>query len=349
MFTLITSVVLAILISSYCSLAEAVLYSVPWSYIESLRKSGKKSGELLYKLRNDVDEPITAILTLNTVAHTVGAAVAGAAAAKVFGENSVFIFSIVFTILILILSEIIPKTIGVLYNRSFSVFLAVPLRLLVVIFYPLIKSTSFIVDFLGKNKAVGPDTSEEDLRALASLTRKSGVLKQFEERYINNILTLDSKTVREVMTPRTVIFSLPQDKSVSEVWDEKNIWPYSRVPVYENQDPEEVIGIVYRREVLESLAEGKGDMQLKELMKPAHFTLESLTLDRVLVKFLGSRIHLAVVLDEYGGLSGLITLEDILEEILGREIIDETDQVANMRELALQRKHNVLKNNAGKI
>jgi len=349
MFTLILSVCLAILVSSYCSLAEAVLYSVPWSYIESLRKKGKKSGEILYKLRKDVDEPITAILTLNTVAHTVGAAVSGAAAARVFGEDSVFIFSIVFTILILLLSEIIPKTIGVLYNRFFSVFLAVPLRVLVIIFYPVIKSTSFIVAILGKNRSGAPDTSEEDLRALASLTRKTGVLKQFEELYIHNVLALDSKLVREVMTPRTVIFSLPEDKSVSEVWEEQNIWPYSRVPVYENDDPEEVIGIVYRREVLQALAEGKGEMQLRELMKPAHFTLETLTLDRVLVKFLGSRIHLAVVLDEYGGLSGLITLEDILEEILGREIIDETDQVANMRELALQRKHSALKNNSGKI
>jgi len=348
MFTLILSVSLAILISSYCSLAEAVLYSVPWSYIESLRKSGKKSGELLYKLRRDVDEPITAILTLNTVAHTVGAAVAGAAAAKVFGENSVFVFSIVFTLLILILSEIIPKTIGVLYNRFFSVFLAASLRMLVFLFYPVIISTSFIVTILGKNRARGPDTSEEDLRSLASLTRKTGVLKQFEEHYIHNILALDTKMVREVMTPRTVIFSLPEEKTVSEVWDGQNIWPYSRVPVYENDDPEEVIGIVYRREVLEALAEGKGDLQLRELMKPAHFTLETLTLDRVLIKFLGSRLHLAIVLDEYGGLSGLISLEDILEEILGREIIDETDQVANMRELALQRKHNVLKNTSGK-
>lgn len=342
MLTLILSVALAILVSSYCSLAEAVLYSVPWSYIERLRESGKKSGNLLYKLRKDVDEPITAILTLNTVAHTVGAAVAGAAAAKVFGENSVFVFSVVFTILILILSEIIPKTVGVLYNRFFSPFLAMPLRLLVFIFLPVIKTTSFIVNFLGKNKET-PDTTEEDLRAMASLTRKSGVLKKFEEHYINNILTLDNKTVREVMTPRTVIFSLPEEKTVFEVWNKENIWPYSRVPVYENQDPEQVIGIVYRREVLEILAKGKGNSQLRDLMKPAHFTLESLTLDRVMVTFLESRLHLALVLDEYGGLAGLITLEDILEEILGREIVDETDQVADLRELALQRKKNLLR------
>ncbi|HMB31530.1 MAG TPA: hemolysin family protein [Desulfohalobiaceae bacterium] len=341
METLLISVVLVLLISGFCSLSEAVLYSVPWSYIEKLRESGKKSGAVLYKLRLEVDEPITAILTLNTISHTAGAAVAGAAAVSVFGEESLLYFSLLFTALILILSEILPKTVGVLHNRFFASLLARPLMGMVIVLLPIIKALSFFVNFLTKRKG-GPETSEEDIMAMVSLTRKTGVLKHFEEESIQNILTLDNKTIREVMTPRTVMFSLPAEKTVSEVWDSRNIWPYSRVPVYDNGDPEDIVGIVYRREVLETLASDQYAKPISSLMKPVHFILETLTLDRVLVTFLESRLHLAVVLDEYGGVSGLITLEDILEEILGKEIMDETDQVADMRKLALERRQKLL-------
>jgi len=300
---------------------------------------------VLYALRQRVDEPITAILTLNTAAHTAGAAVAGAAAARVFGESSMLTFSVVFTLCILIFSEIIPKTIGVLYNRPFSQILAFPLKYLVLVFFPAIKSIGLLVNLLGKNK-MGPDAGEEDILALVSLTRKTGGLKRFEELSIQNILALDDRTVSEVMTPRTVVFSLSAENRVCDVWDGEHVWPYSRVPVYTSGDPEEVVGIVYRREVLEALAEGKRDLTLQHMMKPVHFVLESLTLYRVLVKFLESRIHLAVVLDEYGGLAGIITLEDILEEIVGDEIMDETDQVADMRQLALEKKQELLQNKA---
>jgi CBS domain containing-hemolysin-like protein len=342
MGTLLLAVGLAVGISALCSLTEAVLYSVPWSHIEHLRKEKQATGKILYNLRKNVDEPITAILTLNTVANTAGATVAGAAAAAVFGEASLFYFSLVFTLVILVFSEIIPKTLGVLHNRSLSSVLAKPLRWMVLLLLPIIKAIGFLVKYLGKNK-MGPQTSEEDVLALVSLTRKSGILKRFEEQTIHNILALDNKTVREVLTPRTVIFSLPAQSKVDEVWTSEHIWPYSRVPVYDSEDPEEVVGIVYRREVLEALARGEKDKQLSELMKPVHFVLETLTLDRVLVKFLESRIHLAVVLDEYGGVAGLISLEDILEEILGNEIMDETDQVADMRQLALERRQKLLK------
>jgi CBS domain containing-hemolysin-like protein len=346
MITLIAAVLLALGVSALCSLAEAVLYSVSWSYIETLRQSGSTSGKVLFKLRENVDEPITAILTLNTIAHTVGASVAGASAAVVFGSDSLLAFSVVFTLLILILSEIIPKTIGVMYNRGLAVFMARPLNLLVLAMKPVIKAISLLVYFIGRNQD-SPEHSEEDLLALASLTRKSGVLKRFEELSIQNILALDTRTVRQVMTPRTVIFSLPTQSTVSEVWDGQHVWPHSRVPVYDNDDPEDIVGLVYRREVLQALAQDRHGQKLSDLMKPVHFVLESMTLDRVLVTFLESRLHLAVVLDEYGGLAGVITLEDILEEILGNEIMDETDQVADMRDLA-RRKRQRLQNAAGK-
>lgn len=342
MLTLIVAVVMALGISFLCSLTEAVLYSVNWSYIETLRQSGSKAGQRLFKLREDVDQPITAILTVNTVANTAGASVAGASAVAVFGQDSLLYFSIIFTILVLLLSEIIPKTIGVMYNKGISIFLAGPLYFLVVILKPVIKAISLLVSFIHRKKQ-SPEHSEEDLLALASLTRRSGVLKRFEELSIQNILALDTKTVRQVMTPRTVVFSMPSHYSVSKAWDGQHLWPHSRVPVYDNDDLEDIVGIVYRREVLQALAQDLHDQKLSELMKPVHFVLETMTLDRVLVTFLESRQHLAVVLDEYGGVAGVITLEDILEEILGNEIMDETDQVADMRDLA-RRKRQRLQN-----
>jgi len=342
MLELILAVLLATGISAFCSVAEAVIYSVSWTYIERLKKKGKKSGPLLSALRHKVDEPITAVLTLNTVAHTVGAAVAGAAAAKLWGEGNLIYFSILFTLIILVFSEIIPKTIGVVYCRTLAPVFAAPLTLLVQLFKPLIFACRILVRSLEK-KNTGPQASEEDLLATISLSRKTGAIEMNEEVSLQNILLLDKKIVRDVMTPRMVVFSLPAKYTVSEAKEAKHIWPHSRIPVFENDDSEDVVGVVYRREVLEALANDQDDLTLEELMKPVQFVLETLTLDKLLVQFLESRLHLFVVLDEYGGVAGVVTLEDVLEEILGREIVDETDEVADLRELARKRRSRLLK------
>lgn len=337
MWVLITSVVLAVLVSAFCSLTEAVLYSVSWSYIEALRKKKKRSGALLYKLRLKVDEPITAILTLNTIANTLGATIAGAAAQEVFGANFLIYFSISFTLLILIFSEILPKTIGVVYNRGLSQILVYPLNWMVFIFNPFIKVMTKLSKLV-KGKASGPETTEDDILALVSITRKKGILKKFEEESISNILLMDTKTVREIMTPRVVVFSLSEDTTVENAIKEEFIWTYSRIPVHSPKDPDDITGVVYTKNILEAWIKERKGALLKELKKPVHYVLESLTLDKVLLKFLESRIHLAVVIDEYGSFEGIVTLEDVLEEILGKEIIDETDIIADMRKLAEQRK-----------
>ncbi|GAB6887138.1 hemolysin family protein [Desulfothermus okinawensis JCM 13304] len=341
MWLLVISFGLAVGVSALCSLTEAVLYSVSWSYIESLRKKGKKSGEILYQLKSNIDRPITAILTLNTVANTAGASIAGAAAMSVFGEEKLYIFSIVFTLTILFFSEIIPKTVGVLYNRFFATILARPLMGMVILFLPIINIISFTIRFFEKGKSRGLDTSEEDVLALVSLSRKTGVLKHFEEKYINNVLELDKKRVMQVMTPRTVMFSLPAEMSIDDSIDVDKMWPYSRVPIFFNGDIEDIRGIVYKVDVLRCIIKGQGNKKLYELKKPVHFVLETITLDRLLLTFLESRIPMAIVLDEYGGISGLITLEDILEEILGKEIVDETDRVEDMRRLAEKKKQEI--------
>lgn len=340
MYELILAVGLAVGISTFCSVTEAVLYSVPWSRIEQLRKAGRPSGNLLYTLRSDVDKPIAAILTLNTVAHTAGAAVAGAAAADVLGAENMGLFAVAFTVVILVFSEILPKTVGVTYARALAPVLAKPMQFMVWVFGPMIWVLGFI-SRLVQRKGTGPRHTEEDISALVSITRRSGVLKPYEELSIKNILTLDLKVAREIMTPRTVVFSLPAEMTVAESHAQKNIWPHSRVPVFDDGDVENIVGVVYRREVLGALAEDRDDVPLEDLMHPVSFVHESLSLDRLLVRFLESRMHLFVVLDEYGGVAGVVTLEDVMEEILGKEIVDETDEVVDMRALARQRREKI--------
>ncbi len=334
MFDLILAVGLAVGISAFCSVTEAVLYSVPWSRIEQLRKTGRPSGNILYTLRSDVEKPIAAVLTLNTVANTAGAAVAGAAAAKVYGADSMGVFAAVFTVVILVFSEILPKTVGILYTRSLAPAIAKPLQVLVYIFSPITWLLSH-VSGLVQRRAKGPGHTEEDITALVSLTRRSGVLKAFEEQAIKNILGLDNKVVSDILTPRTVVFSVPAEMTVSEAKAKGSVWAYSRVPVYED-DPENIVGVVSRREVLQAQAEDRDEARMGELMRPARFVVESLTLDRLLAHFLESRSHLSIVLDEYGGVAGVVSLEDVLEEILGKEIVDETDEVVDTRALARQ-------------
>jgi CBS domain containing-hemolysin-like protein len=337
MFALLLAVGLATLCSFLCSLAEAALYSISWSRIEGLRREGRKVGLLLFELRQNIEKPISAILTLNTIANTAGASVAGVAAADVFGPESLGLFAVAFTVIILIFGEIVPKTIGVAYSRPVAVAMARPLSWLVVGLAPVIWLLTRIVGFL-QSKTRGPSATEDDIRAMVSLTRQAGLLKPFEELSIRNILSLDQKLVRDIMTPRTVVFSLPATMTVAEAKALKAVWPHSRIPIYEDDDREKIVGLVFRREVLEALANDLDDLALIKLMKPVEFVMETMTLDRLLVKFLESRLHLCVVLDEYGGVSGLVTLEDVLEEILGKEIVDETDQVVDMRELARQKR-----------
>jgi CBS domain containing-hemolysin-like protein len=345
MLELILSVGLATLISFFCSVSEAALYSISWSRIESLRKQGRRSGDILYAMRRDVEKPISAILTLNTVANTAGASIAGAAAAKVFGQEHLALFAVGFTLIILVFAELIPKTLGVVYNKTAAPLLSRPLRLLILLCMPITWLLGFVVR-LFKRSAPGPQTTEEDVRAVVSLTCQAGLLKEYEELAIGNILSLSKKQVREIMTPRTVVFSLPTHLSVAEARQSKSVWPHSRIPVYDHDDREDIVGLVYRRQVFEALANDRDELTLASLVRPVDFVLETLTLDRVLIKFLKSRIHLIVVLDEYGGVSGIVSLEDVLEEILGREIVDETDQVADMRELA-KKKRKGLKSSVG--
>lgn len=341
MLELLLAVGVAVFVSMFCSVAEAALYSMSYARIEKLRSSGRKSAKILQDLRRNIDEPITAILTLNTCAHTAGAAVAGWAWANVYGKETLWLFTLGFTVIILIFTEILPKTIGVVYSEGIAPPMARPLKGLVWIFRPAIVMMGILSKAVSRKKS-GPDHTEDDIRAMVALTRKSGTIKPYEEQSIRNILLLDTKTVEEIMTPRTVVFSLPADMTVAQAREQQPTWPHSRIPVYDD-DPEEIVGVVSRRQVLEALADDLDELKLADIMRPVRFVLETITLDKLLLQFLGSRVHLCVVLDEYGGVAGVVTLEDVLEEILGSEIVDETDQVVDMRELARQQRDKLTK------
>jgi len=332
MAELIIAVALAILISAACSLMEAVLYSVPMRHVEAAVQARKPGAELFSTMRRDIEKPIAAILSLNTIANTAGAAVAGAAATAVFGHEWLGYFSVFFTLAILLFSEIIPKTAGVVYGPSLISVVAYPLKGLIQLMSPAIWLTNMVTRMVARGKAEEAITAEE-LRIMARLSLRSGEINPYQEQVIENILTLQNKTVKEVMTPRTVIFSLSEHLTVKEASEAPPKWEHSRFPVYD-RDPEDIVGIVLTRELFVALSQGKHDMKLTELMRPVHFVVETARLNNVFIEFLERREHLFVVLDEYGGIAGLVTLEDVLEEILGREIVDEFDQVEDKRELA---------------
>ena len=340
---LIVATGIAVIVSAICSIMEAVLYSVSPSQVEVMTQSGQKSGGVLKKLKKDIQRPITAILTLNTIANTMGAAVAGASAAVVFGKENLIWFSIFFTLTILLFSEILPKTAGVAYAKNLASWIALPLHWLVTIMQPLIWLCQVVTRLIPKQEKEAL-VSIEEIEAVAVLGRKAGEIEPQQEQVIANILKLQDKTVRKVMTPRTVVFSVSEHLTIAEALHIKDQWNrHSRVPLYdENQD--DVVGIVLSREVLLRSVEGKDSQKLSELMQPVHFVPEGAPLNKIMMDFFEKSAHLFVVVDEYGSVTGVISLEDIIEEIVGREIIDESDTAVDLREYARYRKKLLQKN-----
>lgn len=336
MTALIITIVLALSISALCSTMEAMLYSIPWTTLEKMKESGSRSGKILYHMRSNVDQPISAILTLNTIANTAGASLAGALAAAALGPESMPYFAALFTVLVLLFGEIIPKTLGVSYPGALGRILALPLFFMTTVLRPATWLSGQITKLITPKKS-GPEATEDDINAMARISRQAGVIQGYEETAIRNILALDQKRVHDVMTPRTVVFSLSENCTVDEAHAIPSFWHFSRIPVYA-EDNEDIVGIVLRRDVVLHRDAHEGSMTLGEIMQPVHFVLESLTLDKVLAEFLERHQHLFAVLDEYGGLAGVISLEDVMEEMLGREIVDESDVAADLRAVARNRR-----------
>jgi len=331
-----------IVVSAVCSLSEAVLYSVTPSDIEQLQADGHASGERLAELRAQVDRPITAILTINTVANTAGAAVSGALATQALGEGNVVLFSAALTVAILLFSEILPKTLGVVYSRTLGPWLAAPLQWAVMALRPVIWLIGRLTRLISSGDAEG--VSQDEILSMARLGFRSGAIDKDEAAVIQNILALSTTTCRAIMTPRTVVFALDADTLVAEAQDRPEVQVHSRIPVYAGER-DDVIGVVYRRDLL---SEETGRKTVADLLRPVGFVGTTDKVNRVLDQLLEQRRHLVVVLDEFGGFAGVVTLEDVMEEILGKEIVDEFDEVADMRELAAQRRQATLRRMRGR-
>ncbi|MCB9695112.1 MAG: DUF21 domain-containing protein, partial [Alphaproteobacteria bacterium] len=278
MLALLATTIAVVIVSALCSLCEAVLYSVPIPYVESLKAEGSRTGIVLAALRERVDEPITAILTLNTVANTAGAAVAGGLAAKALGEENVVLFSAGLTLAILFLSEIIPKTVGVIYARSLAVVIAIPLRAVVFLFRPVIALVFLVTRLITRNRAE-EGVSQEEIISLARLGTRKGTIDADEAAVIQNVLKLSATTARSAMTPRPVVFSVDADTPIKELWDEHELMVHSRIPVYDG-DVDSIVGMVFRRDVL--AAEPDTSQTVGDLLRPVAFVVETDMLDDVL-------------------------------------------------------------------
>lgn len=330
----------ALIISATCSLFESVLLSLSAAQVEMMTEHHPAKAKILKQFKEQIDQPITAILTLNTLAHTIGASVAGAAASVLFGQQGLIWFSLVFTMAILLLTEILPKTVGVNYCRQVAPHIAAPLRAMIVVLKPFIWLARLMTRLV-PSSSQSQHISAEELTTIASMSRKSGVIEANQEKVIANILQLGNKTVRQAMTPRTVTFSAPQALTIKEAGKMEEKWRmHSRWPVYDGE-PDNVVGIVLSQDVLMAAAIGQNNLKLSQLMRPVHFVPETAPLDRIFIDFFERYQHLFVVVDEYGSVTGVISMEDVLEEIIGREIVDESDKAQNMRELARLRKENI--------
>lgn len=321
---------LAILVSFLCSILEAVLLSITPSYIEAREQSGKKSGKYLKELKKSIDKPLAAILSLNTIAHTIGAAGVGAQASIVFEEVSIGVISGVLTFLILVFSEIIPKTLGANYWRLLAPASAVMLRFLIYLLYPFVLLSQLITKIIERKNRKSYSISRAEVSAIADIGHEEGVLEENESRILKNLVRLKSILVKDIMTPRSVVVSESEDMTVKEFYKKKDYLRFSRVPIFREKE-DNITGYIHKHDILDQMAKDNFDMKLKELKRDILVIHEVASIPDLFSKFLEKQDQLAYVVDEFGSLSGIATMEDITETLLGIEIVDEYDSKEDMQ------------------
>ncbi len=346
MIALIAYLLLALVVSFLCSIMESVLLSTPHSFLLVKQDKGHQWAESFIELKTNIDKPLSAILSLNTVAHTIGAAGVGAQAIKVFGEASFGIVSVILTILILVVTEIIPKTIGAKYWRNLSKVSYYIIKAMIIITYPLVMMSVVITKIISNSKEE-LSTSREEIAAMASLGADEGLFSDKENKIIQNILKLKNIKVTEIMTPRVVVAIAEENLQLQDFLKNKGYLNYSRIPVYSGND-ENITGYVLRQQVFENLAEDKHTLQLKDIKREIMVFPDTTVLYFLWEKLLEKKEHIALIVDEYGGVDGIVTLEDVIETLLGLEIVDENDTVTDMQKYARERwksrqvKHNLI-------
>ncbi len=330
---LVFYICLALIVSFLCSIAEAVLLSVTPSYIESERRLHPIRAALLKRLKQDnVDQSLAAILTLNTIAHTAGAIGAGAKAAVVFGSAWFGLFSVVMTLLILYFSEIVPKTIGAVYWARLAGPVAYFVRGLIAVLYPLVWVSERLTKVIAHGQTVHI-FSREELLAMARIGEQSGHINTKESRIIQNLFRFNVLFTGDIMTPRTVISALPEGQQINDSIEFLTHTQFSRIPLFK-EDIDDIPGFVLRDDVLLKNSQGKGTEVLATLKRNIHVVPNTMPLSMLFDCLLEQRQHIAIVVNEYGGTEGLVTLEDLVETLIGAEITDELDKVEDMRTLA---------------
>lgn len=345
---------ISIFFSFLCSILEAVLLSVTPTFINVNKKDGKHWAEALENLKKDVDKPLIAILTLNTVAHTVGAILVGvqakAAYAESYGQSQHDIFGLPFTedlmvgvvstlmtILILVASEIIPKTLGATYWKK----LANPSTRILNGMVWLLRVTGLMwmlqlfTRLIGKGHAHSV-LSREEFTAMADVAHEEGVFEESESKVIKNLLKFDEIRVKDIMTPRAVMKIAPEDQTIAEFFEENPRLRFSRIPVYQDQE-DQITGFVLKDNVLEEMINDNGDSPLSEIRRDLLVTRRDTPIPQLFDTLISKREHVALVVDEYGSVSGLVTMEDVIETLLGLEIMDESDNVADLQAVARKR------------
>jgi CBS domain containing-hemolysin-like protein len=335
MLLLFVYLFIALIVSFICSIMEAVLLSTPVSYLMVKEGDGHRWATKFLSFKNYIDKPLSAILSLNTVAHTVGAAGVGAQSIEVFGNAYFGIVSAILTILILVFTEIIPKTIGAQYWKGLAKITAHTISVMIFVTYPLVVISSLITKIFSKSND-GQSTSREEISALASIGAEEGLFNDKEHKIIQNLLRLKNVKVSEIKTPRVVVSVANEDVTLNEFARNKDFVRFSRIPVFSGND-ENITGYIFRHTVFEKLAENQPNLMLKDIRREILVVPYTKTILGVWEMMLSGKDHIALVVDEYGGMDGIVTMEDIIETLLGLEIVDEKDTVTDMQQFARER------------
>ena len=334
---LIIFFLIALLFSFLCSLWEAVLLSITPSYAQIKLKEGTSVGNQLQTFKQNIDQPLAAILTLNTIAHTVGALGVGSQAAQIWADSNPIITGFIvpagMTMAILVFSELIPKTLGANYWKELCNFTVKSLVVLIKVLYPLVWFSQLLTKMLKKDKVQAVFT-RSDFLAMTELGEQEGVFEQAESHLLNNLLQFNTVQASDVMTPRTVVVKVDESKTIAEFYEANKNLRLSRIPVYEKGHQDHIQGFILTNELLQKMLANEGDQLVSSIQRPISLIKEAYPIPDLFNDFLEKREHIAVVVDEFGGMAGIVTMEDVIETMLGREIIDEMDNTEDMRELA---------------
>lgn len=348
MILLFAYLALALIVSFMCSIMESVLLSISMSFLLVKKENGHKWTSSFIEMKNNINKPLSAILSLNTVAHTIGAAGVGAQAVKVFGDASFGIVSVILTILILVVTEIIPKTIGAKYSKGLAHSSFVIINAMIFITYPLVVMAEILTKLFSK-KEHEKTVSREEIAVLANIGTVEGVFSEKEHKIIQNILKLKNIKVNEIMTPKIVVAIADENLPLEDFLKKKDYLNFSRIPIF-HESENNITGYVFRQTVFEKLAENQPNLKLKDIKRKISATSTETKLLSLWESLLESKEHIAIVMNQYGGFDGVVTMEDIIESLLGLEIVDENDTITNMRAYAEERwktrqsKYNLLNN-----